>query len=190
MKDSPKKEEGVSNPNSMSVEDRYTQWKSLVPVLYDWLANHNLVWPSQSCRWGSVIDHATYKNRHRLYLSEQTDGTVPNTLVIATCEVVKPRVAAAEHIAQVTIIHSFIFRLYFIFIFIFILCIVCFSQINYSIFQFNEEARSPFVKKHKTILHPGEVQFLHFLFSFITRLLLLLLCFLTFIFRVCFNWFI
>lgn len=122
MKDSPKKEEGVSNPNSMSVEDRYTQWKSLVPVLYDWLANHNLVWPSQSCRWGSVIDHATYKNRHRLYLSEQTDGTVPNTLVIATCEVVKPRVAAAEHIAQ-----------------------------------FNEEARSPFVKKHKTILHPGEV---------------------------------
>lgn len=33
-----------------SVDDRYTQWKSLVPVLYDWLANHNLVWPSLSCR--------------------------------------------------------------------------------------------------------------------------------------------
>jgi len=26
---------------------------------------------------------------------------VPNTLVIANCEVVKPRVAAAEHISQV-----------------------------------------------------------------------------------------
>lgn len=25
------------------------------------------------------------------------------------------------------------------------------------IFQFNEEARSPFVKKYKTIIHPGEV---------------------------------
>ncbi|KAL3639766.1 WD-40 repeat-containing protein msi4 [Castilleja foliolosa] len=105
-----------------SVEDRYTQWKSLVPVLYDWLANHNLVWPSLSCRWGPQVEQATYKNRQRLYLSEQTDGSVPNTLVIANVEVVKARVAAAEHIAQ-----------------------------------FNEESRSPFVKKSKTIIHPGEV---------------------------------
>jgi hypothetical protein len=36
----------------------------------------------------------------------QTDGSVPNTLVIANCEVVKPRVAAAEHISQVT--HYFV----------------------------------------------------------------------------------
>ncbi|KAF6148803.1 hypothetical protein GIB67_038136 [Kingdonia uniflora] len=105
-----------------SVDERYTQWKSLVPVLYDWLANHNLVWPSLSCRWGPQLEQATYKNRQRLYLSEQTDGSVPNTLVIANVEVVKPRVAAAEHISQ-----------------------------------FNEEARSPFVKKFKTIIHPGEV---------------------------------
>jgi len=34
-------------------------------------------------------------------LCHQTDGSVPNTLVIANCEVVKPRVAAAEHISQV-----------------------------------------------------------------------------------------
>ncbi|KAK2630999.1 hypothetical protein EUGRSUZ_L03581 [Eucalyptus grandis] len=107
-----------------SVDERYTQWKSLVPVLYDWLANHNLVWPSLSCRWGPQLEQATYKNRQRLYLSEQTDGSVPNTLVIANVEVVKPRVAAAEHISQ-----------------------------------FNEEARSPFVKKFKTIIHPGEVSF-------------------------------
>ncbi|THU72089.1 hypothetical protein C4D60_Mb04t08420 [Musa balbisiana] len=124
-----------------TVDERYTQWKSLIPVLYDWLANHNLVWPSLSCRWGPQLEQATYKNRQRLYLSEQasesrslaftiilaavmlqTDGSVPNTLVIANCEVVKPRVAAAEHISQ-----------------------------------FNEEARSPFVKKYKTIIHPGEV---------------------------------
>ncbi|KAL3566518.1 hypothetical protein D5086_031933 [Populus alba] len=105
-----------------SIDDKYTQWKSLVPVLYDWLANHNLVWPSLSCRWGPQLEQATYKNRQRLYLSEQTDGSVPNTLVIANCDVVKSRVAAAEHISQ-----------------------------------FNEEARSPFVKKYKTIIHPGEV---------------------------------
>lgn len=83
-------------------------------------------------RWGPQLEQATYKNRQRLYLSEQvsfslslylaysnisencshhtvffswlchqTDGSVPNTLVIANCEVVKPRVAAAEHISQV-----------------------------------------------------------------------------------------
>lgn len=34
----------------------------------------------------------------------QTDGSVPNTLVIANCEIVKPRVAAAEHISQVTLL--------------------------------------------------------------------------------------
>lgn len=37
-----------------SVDEKYTQWKSLVPVLYDWLANHNLVWPSLSCRFISL----------------------------------------------------------------------------------------------------------------------------------------
>ncbi|KAM3380098.1 WD-40 repeat-containing protein MSI4 isoform X1 [Capsicum galapagoense] len=83
-----------------SVEERYTEWKSLIPVLYDWLANHNLVWPSLSCRWGPQFEQATYKNRQRLYLSEQTDGSCPNTLVIANCEIVKPRVAAALHISQ------------------------------------------------------------------------------------------
>ncbi|KAI4344513.1 hypothetical protein L6164_011730 [Bauhinia variegata] len=117
-----KMKEGKKSQQHHSVDEKYTQWKSLVPVLYDWLANHNLVWPSLSCRWGPQLEQATYKNRQRLYLSEQTDGSVPNTLVIANCEVVKPRVAAAEHISQ-----------------------------------FNEEARSPFVKKYKTIIHPGEV---------------------------------
>ncbi|KAL8171644.1 hypothetical protein V2J09_023448 [Rumex salicifolius] len=84
---------GGGEKRELSVDERYTQWKSLVPILYDWLANHNL-----------------------------TDGSVPNTLVIANVEVVKPRIAAAEHISQ-----------------------------------FNEEARSPFVRKFKTIIHPGEV---------------------------------
>ncbi|XP_059633102.1 WD-40 repeat-containing protein MSI4-like [Cornus florida] len=105
-----------------AVDEKYLQWKSIVPLLYDWLTNHNLVWPSLSCRWGPQLEQGKYKNRQRLYLSEQTDRTVPNTLVIANCEVVKPRVAAPEHISQ-----------------------------------FNEEARSPFVKKYKTIIHPGEV---------------------------------
>ncbi|KAL0426896.1 UNVERIFIED_CONTAM: WD-40 repeat-containing protein MSI4 [Sesamum latifolium] len=105
-----------------ATDESYAHWKQLVPVLYDWLASHNLVWPSLSCRWGPVLERGTYKNKQRLYLSEQTDHTQPNTLIIANCEVVKPRVAAENHIAN-----------------------------------FNEDARSPYVKKYKTILHPGEV---------------------------------
>lgn len=35
----------------VAVDDKYSHWKSVVPILYDWLANHNLVWPSLSCRY-------------------------------------------------------------------------------------------------------------------------------------------
>ncbi|GFS43378.1 transducin family protein [Actinidia rufa] len=110
--------------HSSAVDEKYVQWKSLVPVLYDWLANHNLLWPSLSCRWGPQLEQGKFKNRQPLYalLAVVTDGSVPNTLVIANCEVVKSRVAAADHVSE-----------------------------------FNEEACSPFVKKYKTIIHPGEV---------------------------------
>ncbi|KAK4778431.1 hypothetical protein SAY86_005959 [Trapa natans] len=116
------KESSGRRSHSDAADEKYIQWKSLVPVLYDWLTNHNLVWPSLSCRWGPQLEQSTYKNRQRLYISEQTDGSVPNTLIIATCDVVKHRVTAAEHISQ-----------------------------------YNEEAWSPFMKKYKTIIHPGEV---------------------------------
>lgn len=125
-----KDKDAASTPSRMRAADRrstaadesYARWKQIVPVLYDWLASHNLVWPSLSCRWGPVLEKGNYKTKQRLYLSEQTDHTQPNTLIIANCEVVKPRVAAENHIAN-----------------------------------FNEDARSPYVKKYKTILHPGEV---------------------------------
>lgn len=88
-----------------------------------------------------------------LFAIGQTDGSVPNTLVIANCEVVKPRVAAAEHISQV------------LFFYVLSLSSFFFRNKNHldviesliSQLQFNEEARSPFVKKFKTIIHPGEV---------------------------------
>nr|XP_016515591.1 PREDICTED: WD-40 repeat-containing protein MSI4-like [Nicotiana tabacum] len=54
-----------------AIDEKYVQWKSLVPVLYDWFANHNLVWPSLSCRWGPIVEQGALKNRQRLYLSEQ-----------------------------------------------------------------------------------------------------------------------
>ena len=33
-----------------SEEEQYNKWKLLIPYLYDWFANHNLTWPSLSCR--------------------------------------------------------------------------------------------------------------------------------------------
>ncbi|RMZ53608.1 hypothetical protein APUTEX25_003142, partial [Auxenochlorella protothecoides] len=79
-------------------KEQYLAWKKLIPYLYDWFANHNLTWPSLSCRWGPVLDESPLSRRQQLYLSEQTDGSVPNKLLVVTAEVARPRVAAAEHI--------------------------------------------------------------------------------------------
>ncbi|XP_042004217.1 WD-40 repeat-containing protein MSI4-like isoform X2 [Salvia splendens] len=83
------------------VDEGYTRWKQVVPLLYDWIASHNLTWPSLSCRWGPVLERGAQKNIQRLYLSEQTDRTQPNTLIIANCDVVKCRVASESHIANI-----------------------------------------------------------------------------------------
>ena len=45
------KEAKKAQQQQPTIDDKYTQWKSLVPVLYGWLANHNLVWPSLSYRY-------------------------------------------------------------------------------------------------------------------------------------------
>lgn len=39
--------------DSKSDDDQYNKWKVLIPYLYDWFANHNLTWPSLSCRYGT-----------------------------------------------------------------------------------------------------------------------------------------
>ncbi len=52
-------------------KEQYDKWKQLTPLLYDWFTNHNLTWPSLSCRWGRVTDEHQYKRRQLLYLSEQ-----------------------------------------------------------------------------------------------------------------------
>lgn len=77
-------------------KEQYDKWKSLTPIIYDWFTNHNLTWPSQSCRWGRVKEEHKFKRRQLIYLSEQTTGNARNTLQIMTADVVKPRVAAGE----------------------------------------------------------------------------------------------
>ncbi|XP_054784017.1 WD-40 repeat-containing protein MSI4-like [Prosopis cineraria] len=109
-------------PVSTNVQRRYNRWKFFIPLIYDWLLNHNLYWPSLSCRWGPQLDETSNTKKQRLYLTEQTDdASAPNTLIIADSEIVKPRVATED------------------------------------IRKFNEDERSPNIKKNKAIIHPGEV---------------------------------
>lgn len=46
-----------------------------------------------------MVHETGTRRKQRLYLSEQTDGSEPNKLVLATAEVAKPRVASAEAVS-------------------------------------------------------------------------------------------
>jgi histone-binding protein RBBP4 len=87
----------------MITDDAYGRWKSLVPFVYDWFAHTRTSWPSLCARWGEVLDANDHRSRQRVYLTEQTEGTTasgkptPNTILVCQAEVVRPRVAAAEH---------------------------------------------------------------------------------------------
>ncbi|KIZ06543.1 histone-binding protein RBBP4 [Monoraphidium neglectum] len=81
-------------------------WKTqLVPLIYDWFSNHNLAWPTQACRWGPKLESHTYKDRYRIYLSEQTDAKAhkePPKLLVVDADLCKPRVASTEVVATWT----------------------------------------------------------------------------------------
>jgi histone-binding protein RBBP4 len=82
------------------------RWRTLTPLLYDWLASTNRTWPSLTCRWGppAIAFNASAaggtRSRQRLYWSEQTDGSAPNTLIAASVDVILPRCAPAESVAR------------------------------------------------------------------------------------------
>lgn len=104
------------------------KWRADIPVLYDFFLNHHTMWPSLPCRWGAVqAEHKTYAEQ-RLFLSEQTDGSMPNTLVVTTVAVplteghYGPQ-ARPEHLLE----------------------------------EWDEDGASELVGVHKTIFHPGEV---------------------------------
>ena len=68
------------------------------PRRYDWFASHSLSWPSLACRWGPLLEQGPKKNRQRLYLSEQTDGSEPNRIILVNVDVLHPRTASADHL--------------------------------------------------------------------------------------------
>lgn len=60
--------------------------------------------PARRCRiprrrWGPLIHESASRRKQRLYLSEQTDGSEPNKLVLVTADVARPRVASSEAVS-------------------------------------------------------------------------------------------
>lgn len=45
-----KKKKKKKKSHKPTVDNKYSQWKTLVPILYDSLSNQSLVWPCLSCR--------------------------------------------------------------------------------------------------------------------------------------------
>ena len=84
-------------------DETYGRWKSLVPFVYDWFAHTRTSWPSLCARWGETVDRNAFRTKQRVYLTEQTEGTntagkpLPNTILVCQAEVLRPRVAATEH---------------------------------------------------------------------------------------------
>lgn len=85
-----------------TAEHNHVAWKKLVPYLYDWFASHSLSWPSLACRWGPLLAEGPKQNKQRLYLTEQTDGSEPNRIVLVNVEVLRPRTASAEQLQSFT----------------------------------------------------------------------------------------
>ena len=80
-----------SNENQSFMTDRkvYDKWKTLVPYLYDFFTSSGLTWPSLTCRWGPIIKREKYKNRQRIYFSEQTDSSDVQKLCIGYADIYK-----------------------------------------------------------------------------------------------------
>ncbi|KAI6672128.1 hypothetical protein NL676_007013 [Syzygium grande] len=58
--------QGEGSQQQHAVDEKYARRKSLVQVLYDWLANHNLLWHSLSCRTGLIVESTVWSRMQRL----------------------------------------------------------------------------------------------------------------------------
>lgn len=87
----------VRDVRTMGFRDK---WQNDVPLLYDWFLNHHLLWPSLTCRWGKVLRAEENFSVHRIYISEQTDGSSPNTLIAASVHVPRPNTVPSNHLIR------------------------------------------------------------------------------------------
>lgn len=67
--------------NEVSVDEEYDLWKSNVPLMYDFVSETKLLWPSLTIQWLPSNDRS---NEQELILGTHTSGTEQNYLKIAS----------------------------------------------------------------------------------------------------------
>lgn len=77
-------EENVGNQNeTLSVDEEYNLWRSNVPLMYDFVSETELVWPSLTIQWLPHGKGPISRNIQQMILGTHTSGEEPNYLKIA-----------------------------------------------------------------------------------------------------------
>lgn len=74
-------ENGQNEP--LSVDEEYDLWRSNVPLMYDFVSETELVWPSLTVQWLPHGKGPISKNTQQMILGTHTSGEEPNYLKIA-----------------------------------------------------------------------------------------------------------
>lgn len=67
----------------LSIEEEYDLWRSNVPMMYDFVSETELVWPSLTVQWLPQVKGPVSRNTQQMILGTHTSGEEPNYLKIA-----------------------------------------------------------------------------------------------------------
>lgn len=67
----------------LSIDEEYELWRSNVPLMYDFVSETNLTWPTLTLEW---LPGSSESNRQELVLGTHTSGEEPNYLKIAAID--------------------------------------------------------------------------------------------------------
>lgn len=77
-------EDNINNENEpLSVDEEYDLWRSNVPLMYDFVSETELVWPSLTIQWLPYGKGPVSRNTQQMILGTHTSGEEPNYLKIA-----------------------------------------------------------------------------------------------------------
>ena len=77
-------DDNINNENEpLSVDEEYDLWRSNVPLMYDFVSETELVWPSLTIQWLPYGKGPVSRNTQQMILGTHTSGEEPNYLKIA-----------------------------------------------------------------------------------------------------------
>lgn len=81
----------------LSIDDEYELWKSNVPLMYDFVSETNLTWPTLTLEW---LPGSKTSNRQELIIGTHTSGEETNYLKIAAIDLPEEIVTGTEDVDQ------------------------------------------------------------------------------------------